>query len=111
MRWVRAGMALKPLVHAPSAPANATCVRWLALSVFRPSQQLWNVSDRTTRLPWGHSGYLSLSWRFSKPVQLQEALALAVPLVKDLASPVMMRRNFGIAATLPTALPRKVSWT
>src|ERR1044072_5783141 len=100
MRWVRAGMALKPFPHAPWAPAKATCVRGLALSVLRPSQQLWNLNVRTTLLPLGHSGYLSLSWRFSKPVQLQEALALAVPLVKALASPVMMRRHFGIATTL-----------
>ncbi|EKX68107.1 hypothetical protein STRIP9103_09480 [Streptomyces ipomoeae 91-03] len=44
---------------------------------------------------------------FSKPVQLHEALALAVPLTNALASPVMMRRNLGIATTLPRGLPTK----
>ena len=49
----------------------------------------------------GRSGTCSVSCTVSsKPVQLQCALALARPLVKALASPVMMRRNCGIAMTL-----------
>ncbi len=74
--------------------------------MFWPSQQLWKANERTTSLPSGQIGYLSVSWTLSsKPVQLKCALALAGPLVKALASPVMMRRNFGIATTLPAALP------
>lgn len=42
---------------------------------------------------------------FSKPVQLQWALAFLVPLVNALASPVMIRRKRGIATTLPVGLP------
>src|SRR5690606_29459879 len=90
---------------------NATWLRWLALSMFWPSQQLWNSKMRTTWLPRGQSGYLSVSLRFSKPVQVQKLLAFAVPFVNDLASPVMMRRNFGGATTLLVGLPRKVRVT
>src|SRR6476660_1074581 len=86
-------------------------VRWLALSALVPSQQLGKFRVRTTRLPCGHSGYLSVSWRFSKPVQLHDALALATPLVKDLASPMMTRRVDGIAVTLDVGLPPKTSCT
>ncbi len=102
-------MASKPAGQVPSAASKATWVRWLALSMLRPSQQLWNLKVRTTSLPDGHSGYLSLSCRSSKPVQLQEALALAGPFTKAFASPVMMRRRRGIATTLLFGLPTNVS--
>lgn len=111
IRWTSCGIARKPSAHPPSASAKTTWVRWSALSMFRPSQQLWNLNVRTTRLPAGHRGYLSLSCRSSKPVQLQDALALATPLVNDMASPVMIRRKRGISTTLPTGLPRNVSET
>src|ERR1044072_1487865 len=108
MRCTSCGMALKPLGQLPLASAKATCVRGLALSMFLPAQQLWYLNVRTTSLPDGQRGYLSFSCTlFSKPVQLQEALALAGPFVNALASPVMMRRNFGIATTLPRGLPTK----
>ncbi len=48
MRCTSCGMARKPLGQAPLAWAKATWVRWLALSVFWPSQQLWNLNVRTT---------------------------------------------------------------
>src|SRR3954470_5876490 len=83
------------------------CVRWLALSVFWPSQQLGKVWIRSTLLPSGQIGYLSVS-RFSKPVQVHAARAFLVALVAGLASPVRARRNFGMAVTLPAGLPRKV---
>ncbi len=104
-------MALNPAGQAPSACANATWVRWLALSMLRPSQQLWNLKVRTTSLPCGHSGYRSFSCRSSNPVQLQDALALAVPLTNALASPVMMRSSRGMAVTSPRGLPSKVRVT
>lgn len=61
----------------PSAAAKATWVRWLALSLLRPSQQLWNVKVRTTSLPVGQSGYLSAllpwlptwSWKWWAPLE------------------------------------------
>ncbi|CAM5589003.1 hypothetical protein SHIRM173S_01288 [Streptomyces hirsutus] len=102
---------MKPDGQLPWASTNAMCVRWLALSMLRPSQQLWKSKVRTTSLPCGHSGYLSASCRSSKPVQLQDALALAGPLTKDLASPVMMRSSLGMAVTSPCGLPTKVSVT
>jgi hypothetical protein len=111
MRCTSCGIASKPAGQLPSGAAKATCVRWLALSMFRPSQQLWNLKVRTTSLPEGQSGYLSLSCRSSNPVQLQDALALAGPLTKALASPVMMRSSRGIAVTLERGLPSKVSVT
>src|SRR5213592_1191882 len=105
-RMVSCGMALKPPAQLPCASANATCVRWLALSMFWPSQQLWNLNERTTLLPWGQIGYCVVNCTlFSKPVQLQCALAFARPLVVVFASPVMIRRNFGIATTLLFGLP------
>ncbi len=104
-------MGRKPDGQAPAASANATWVRWLALSMLRPSQQLWNLKVRTTSLPCGHSGYLSFSCRSSKPVQLQEALALAGPFTNALASPVMMRSSRGMAVTLSRGLPTKSSVT
>src|SRR3954469_12868253 len=106
-RIVSCGIASKPFGQAPLlGSANASCVRWLALSMFLPSQQLWKAKVRTTLLPCGQSGYCSVSWTLSsKPVQLQCALAFARPLVVVLASPVMMRRNCGIATTLPDGLP------
>ncbi len=104
-------MAWKPPGQEPSAAAKATWVRWLALSMLRPSQQLWNLKVRTTSLPSGQSGYLSFNCRSSRPVQLQDALALAVPLTKAFASPVMMRSSRGIAVTSPVGLPWKVSVT
>ncbi len=99
------GTARKPSGQEPSSWTKAMWSRWLALSMFWPSQQLWKLTVRSTWLPSGHSGYLSVTCRSSKPEQLQEALALASPLVKDLASPVMTRRNFGIATTSPCRLP------
>ncbi|SCD36767.1 hypothetical protein GA0115245_12038 [Streptomyces sp. di188] len=111
MRWTSCGIGWKPDGQLPSASVNAMCVRWLALSMLRPSQQLWKANERTTSLPSGHSGYLSFSCRSSNPVQLQEALALAGPLTKDLASPVMMRSSRGIAVTSAFGLPTKVSVT
>ncbi len=104
-------MGRNPDGQVPAAFAKATWVRWLALSMLRPSQQLWNVKVRTTSLPRGHSGYLSFSCRSSKPVQLQDALALAGPLTNDLASPVMMRSSRGMAVTLSRGLPTNVSVT
>ncbi len=111
MRWTSCGTGRKPDGQLPAASVNAMCVRWLALSVLRPSQQLWNLKVRTTSLPCGHSGYLSFSCRSSRPVQLHEALALAGPLRNDLASPVMMRSSRGMAVTLPRGFPWKVSVT
>src|SRR4051812_33599762 len=90
----------------PSGSAKTMCERWFALSVFFPSQQFWNSAIRSTLLPAGQSGYFVVVTRFSKPVQLHLALALAPPLVAALASPVMMRRNRGIAVTLARGLPR-----
>src|SRR6185312_13343293 len=90
------GLALKPFGQLPSAWTNATWLRWLALSVFCPSQQLWKLDVRTSWLPSGHSTYLSVDCRSSKPVQLYEVLAFLRPLVNALASPVMMRMSFGI---------------
>ncbi len=111
IRCTRRGMGRNPSGQLPSAAAKATWVRWLALSMLRPSQQLWKVKVRTTSLPEGHSGYLSFTCRSSKPVQLQEALALVSPLTNAFASPVMMRSSRGISVTLPRSLPSKVSVT
>src|SRR3954469_6926278 len=83
------------------------CVRWLVLSVFLPSQQLGKVWIRSTLLPSGQIGYLSVS-RFSKPVQVHAARGFFVPLTDGFASPGRARRNFGIAVTWPAGLPRKV---
>src|SRR5918912_1192272 len=114
-RIVSCGIALKPFGQTPLAgSAKATCVRWLALSMFCPSQQLWKANVRTTLLPCGQIGYCVVSWTlFSKPVQLQCALALARPLVVVLASPVMIRRNCGIAVTLMVGMPTYLisAWT
>ncbi len=87
---VRTGSARRPR-------ANATWVRWLALSVFARPSSSGRRTSAPPDCPRGQIGYLSLSWRFSKPVQLQEALALASPLVNAFASPVMIRRKRGIA--------------
>src|SRR5687768_398444 len=84
------GIATKPLGQAPLRSANARCVRWLALSVFLPSQQPGKSAIRTVWLPRGHSGYFVVT-RFSNPLQVHLALALAPPLVDDFASPVRIR--------------------
>src|SRR5436853_7525951 len=100
-----AGIALVPLGHAPVLSGNTTCVRWLVLSMFVPSQQLGKSSWRTSSLPRGQSGYLVVN-RLVKPVQLHLALAAAPPLIAALASPVMIRMNSGMATTLAVGLPR-----
>src|SRR6185369_9016524 len=100
------GIALNPDGQAPVlTSANATWVRWLALSVFLPSQQPGKSSTRSTRLPAGQMTYLSVS-RFSKPLQVQAERALAGPRLVGLASPVSSRRNFGIGTTFVVGLPR-----
>jgi hypothetical protein len=38
-----------------AASAKAMWLRWLPLSMFRPSQQLWKRNVRTTLLPLGHT--------------------------------------------------------
>ena len=64
------GMALKPCGHAPVClSANATWSRWLALSVFLPSQQPAKSCTRMTLLPFGQITYLSDS-RSSNPLQV-----------------------------------------
>nr|BFE88262.1 hypothetical protein GCM10020093_108630 [Planobispora longispora] len=80
-------------------------MRWLALSVFCPSQQLGKSRIRMTRLPRGQSGYLSVSTRLVNPLQVHWARAFAPPLVAALASPVISLRNRGIAVTLATGFP------
>src|SRR3954449_13004598 len=80
------GTALNPLAHRPNWSGNTMCVRWLALSVFFPSQQLGNVWMRLTLLFCGQIGYLSVT-RFSNPVHVQLARSLAGPLVETFASP------------------------
>src|SRR4051794_26649456 len=100
------GMAMKPCGQAPlDRSANATWLRWLALSVFLPSQQPGKSCTRWTRLPPGQIGYLSDS-RSANPEHVQVARALAGPRLVGLASPVNSRRNFGMGTTLLTALPR-----
>ncbi len=81
------GMALKPLPHWPLASANATWSRWLALSVFLPSQQPGKSWIRLTAAPFGQIGYLSSSTLSSKPAQVQDALVFLSPLIERLASP------------------------
>src|SRR5437879_4350838 len=104
------GTALVSAGQAPVvASGNTMCARWFALSRLFPSQQLAKSRIRITLLPAGHSGYLSVVTLLVNPVQLHAALALATPFVPALASPVMIRRNCGIAVTLLTALPRNCS--
>src|SRR5256885_13663513 len=100
------GMALVPAGQAPLLSGNTTWVRWLALSMFLPSQQLAKSSTRCSGLPRGQIGYLVVN-RLVKPVQVHFALPLAPPLIAAFASPVMSRMNVGIATTLDCALPRK----
>src|SRR5438067_2362630 len=83
------------------------CVRWLVLSVFLPSQQLGKSWMRSTLLPPGQIGYLSMI-RFSNPVQVHAGRVFFVPLTAGLASPESAFRNCGIAVTASAALPRKV---
>ena len=100
-------MAWKPCGHWPvRSSAKATWSRWLALSVFCPSQQPAKSRMRTSRLPSGHNGYLSVNARSSNPVHVHRALAFARPFVTAFASPVAMRRNRGIAVTVLRGLPR-----
>src|SRR3954447_270822 len=100
------GMARKPAGQVPVVlSAKATWLRWLALSMFLPSQQPGKSWIRVTRLPRGQIGYLSDS-RSVKPEQVQVARAFAGPRLVGFASPVSSRRNRGIGVTLLVALPR-----
>src|SRR4051794_10960674 len=100
------GTAFVPAGQAPVFGSGKTMwVRWLALSVFLPSQQLGKSCTRMTRLPLGQMTYLSES-RSVKPLQVQLARALAGPRLVGFASPVMAFRNFGIATTWLVGLPR-----
>src|SRR5438105_481968 len=100
------GMATNPAPQAPVlGSANATCVRWLALSVFLPSQQPGKSLMRSTLLPCGQITYVLVS-RFSNPLHVQDDRALAGPRLVGFASPVSSRRNLGIGTTLVVGLPR-----
>src|SRR3954454_5505375 len=99
------GTALLPSGQVPVfLSGNVMWVRWLALSVLVPSQQLGSTRMRWTWLPRGHSGYFVVS-RLPNPVQVHWARALAGPLVVALASPVMILMKRGMATTLLVALP------
>src|SRR5260370_33402934 len=94
------GTGLNPWGQIPLAAAGKTmCVRWLALSMFVPSQQLGKSRMRSTLLLPGQSGYFVVV-RSSKPVQVHWALALTPAWLAALALTVMARRNDGIAATV-----------
>src|SRR5690242_137280 len=97
-------MALVRAGQAPVLCGNTTCVGWLALSMCLPSQPRGKSRVRWTLRPRGQIGYCC-EVRLVKPVQVHLALALAPPLIAALASPVMIRRNCGMATTLDTAFP------
>src|SRR5690348_18471031 len=100
-------MALKPAGQAPVvASANATCVRWFALSRSTPFEQAAHSCTRWTSWPRGHSTYWVALNRLGVPEQVQWALEFAGPLVMVFASPVTIRRNRGMGTTLAWALPR-----
>src|SRR4051812_22256664 len=61
------GTATVPAAHLPAASGNRMCVRWLALSVLLPSQQLANSAIRVKPRPFGQSVYLSVLIRFVNP--------------------------------------------
>ena len=104
------GTATVPRGQRPDEFGNTMCERWLALSVFLPSQQLGNSRIRWIWLPCGHSGYFVVV-RFVSPLHVHLARALAGPLVSAFASPVMTRRNCGIAQTFAWLLPPNSSRT
>src|SRR6266511_291208 len=103
------GTACVPFGHCPLSAGNTMCVRWLALSVSFPFQQLGNSRTRRTPPP-GQIGYLVVT-RLSKPRHVHCARALVGPLVPAFASPVIARMKRGIGTTLAWALPRKSSCT